>query len=253
MALLTVNILLIAGCASQVGRDQELQSLPDNLPSAAFPTGYKVDPYIAATQRLQAKGRNAASKQLMEWAEGWAISAGRRPLLEFPAAPSWRQGPPLAEASLPRKLNIEHEDKIYVLCRMLFVARPGSRFDPPFLGGPAFLGKGGPTQVLTNGFGGFYFPLWPLCPIEIVDGVPFLITDGYLRQGIINPGEVKSYVRYCIKNCDWSQIQFTPKTMEQKTAALEKLLASPNFRVDRDPRGRHDDHYVRELLRSEIE
>ena len=151
MALLTVNILLIAGCASQVGRDQELQSLPDNLPSAAFPTGYKVDPYIAATQRLQAK-------------EGWAISAGRRPLLEFPAAPSWRQGPPLAEASLPRKLNIEDEDKIYVLCRMLFVARPGSRFDPPFLGGPAFLGKGGPTQVLTNGFGGFYFPLWLLCP-----------------------------------------------------------------------------------------
>ena len=254
MALWTVNILLTAGCASQVGRDQEFRDLPDSLPSAAFPTGYKVDPYIAVAQRLQAEGRKAASKQLMEWVEGWAISAGRRPLQELPAAPWERQWPPLAKASLPRKLNISDEDKIYVRCRMLFVARPGSRFAPPFLGDPAFLGNAGQEESLTNSFSSWYFPLWPLCPIEIVDGVPFLITDGYFRQGIVDPDEVKNYVRYCVEDCDWSQIQFTPKTMEQKTAALEKLLASPNFSEDHDPRGRRDGlHYARECLRSEIE
>jgi hypothetical protein len=253
MALLTVDILLAAGCASQVGRDQELQSLPGTLPSAAFPRGYKVDPYIAAARRLQAIGRNAASNQLMMWAEGWAITVGGSPRQALPAATTSRQWPPVAEASPPGKLSIEDDAKIYVLCRMLFVARPGSRFAPPFLGDPGFLGKAGPSQVLTNGLGSLYFPSWPLCPIEIVDGVPFLITDGYLRQGIIQADEVKNYVSYCVKNCDWSQIQFAPKTVEQKAAALENLLASPNFRADRDPRGRRDDRYVRELLRSEIE
>lgn len=170
MALLTVSILLTAGCASQAGRDQKLPSLPDSLPSAAFPTEYKVDPYIAAAQRLQAEGRKEASIQLMNWAEGWAISVGERPRQVFPESPSWRQWPPVAEVSLPRKLDEMDEDKIYVLCRMLFVARPRSRFDPPSLGAPSFLGKQGPTRVLTNGFGSFDFPLWPLYPIEIVDG-----------------------------------------------------------------------------------
>ncbi len=244
MAVLALSVMLVAGCASQLGRDQDLQTLPDRLPSASFPDHFKVDPYIAAAQQLQKMGRKAAARQLMEWADGWAITLGRRPLqrLAAPGEQRW-QSSPSTEVSMPKKLSIDDEVKIYVLCRMLFVARPGSRFDPPFFGDPAFMGIHGPTRPLTNGFGSFDFPLWPLCPIEIVDGVPFLITQGYVREGFIDPIEVEMYVKYCLKYCDWSPVQFSPKTGEQKTAAMEKLLASPNFR------GAH----AREYLRAEIE
>jgi hypothetical protein len=57
-----------------------------------------------------------------------------------------------------------------VLCRMLFVRKPKGEFRRPGLGAPIFVGG---TSVED----------WPLEPIEMVDGIPFLMTRGYFLAG----------------------------------------------------------------------
>ena len=63
--------------------------------------------------------------------------------------------------------------RVIVLCRMLFTSKAGGEFRRPALGAAAFLG-------------GTTYADWPLEPIELVDGVPFLITRGYALEGSQN-------------------------------------------------------------------
>jgi len=105
-------------------------------------------------------------------------------------------------------------DKMAVLCRMLFTERSGSGFIRPSLGGAVFIG-------------GTHYSDWPLEPIEIIDGVPFIIVRGYSMFGA--PERPYMYVRYCMTNCDWSSLRFKPKTEEQKKKALAKLIASQKW------------------------
>jgi hypothetical protein len=121
--------------------------------------------------------------------------------------------------------------RVIVLCRMLFAPRPGIEFGRPSLGGAFFLR-------------GTYSD-WPLEPIEIVDGVPFLIVTGYLVGGVPEPEE--QYLRYAETHADWSTTRYTLKTPQQKLEALEKLFASPKWR---DPPLDASD---RELLRRQIQ
>jgi len=88
-------------------------------------------------------------------------------------------------------------------------------FRSPGLGCPAF-------------FGGTDDPDWPLEPIELVDGVPFLILRGYYLTGV--PESADSYLKYCIGNCAWNTAAFQPKSRQQKRKALEKLMASPKWK-----------------------
>ncbi len=109
----------------------------------------------------------------------------------------------------------QHGAQVFVLCRMLFTKKPGSDFKRPSLGGPSFLAN---TEKSD----------WPLEPIELVDGVPFLITRGYLIGG-----EAESpafYVRYCIETCDWNRFRFRPLSDAEKRKALDKLLASNKWK-----------------------
>jgi hypothetical protein len=108
------------------------------------------------------------------------------------------------------------ETRVIVLCRMLFTQRPGSDFRRPMIGGASF-------------FGGTDYADWPLEPIELVDGVPFLITRGYVIGGVPEPDEW--YLRYCETNCDWSDFRYTTKNQAQKREALSKLLTSAKWRM----------------------
>jgi hypothetical protein len=101
------------------------------------------------------------------------------------------------------------------LCRMLFCKRPNSEFRRAAKGGAQFLGD-------TD------YSDWPLEPIALVDGVPFLITQGYVLAGF--PESDEAYVRYCITECDWSTEIFSEPTREQKRDALAKLLASGKWK-----------------------
>jgi hypothetical protein len=106
-------------------------------------------------------------------------------------------------------------DQIYVLCRMLYSKSPGKRFLPPPLG-------------RQSSFEGTTYLDWPLCPIEIVDGVPFLIAYGYTFYGM--PGVPGDYLNYCMTNCQWSAYVYSIKSSDEVNSALNKLLNSPKWK-----------------------
>lgn len=150
---------------------------------------YKVGPYLAAAAQLQAVGKEKAVALL---------------------------------AALADKEEWPEQRRTILLCRMLFVAKPGGQFRRPAIGAPVFIGeidrKSAPE--IDND--------WPREPIELVDGVPFLVIHGYTLGGYPEPpGE---YLDYCVRNCDWNTEVFTPKTAEEKQKALAKLLASPRWK-----------------------
>jgi fructan beta-fructosidase len=149
---------------------------------------YKVDPFIAVAAKFQALGKEKAQKLLLDFAN------------------------PKKGVSQDDE---DHQNGLFILCRMLFTAKPKGEFRRAAIGLAICL-----SGTSSND--------WTLDPIEIVDGVPFLVAKGYLIAGFPEP--VMSYVEYCIKNCDWNSFQFKPKTAEEKQKALAKLLALPKLK-----------------------
>jgi hypothetical protein len=121
--------------------------------------------------------------------------------------------------------------QIVVLCRMLFVKRATGDFRAARIGAAQF-------------FGGADSADWPLEPIELVHGVPFLIVYGYRLGGRGEAAE--DYLRYCMANCDWSTFRFSDVNVSVATASLKKLYASPKWK-------RPLDNYEREFLAGQIE
>ncbi len=84
------------------------------------------------------------------------------------------------------------------LCRLLFKAKKGSDFRHQLVGAVGFLG-------------GTSYDDWPLAPITVVDGVPFLVPMNFhFLAGA--PESDKDYLKYCMKECDWNDVKFAPKT-----------------------------------------
>ena len=119
-----------------------------------------------------------------------------------------------AQALLDFAKDEKHGRNAIILCRMLFSQKPDREFRRARIGTPDFLGG-------TN------YPDWPLEPIRLVFGVPFLVTRGYHPRGVPEPAE--SYVRYCLTNCEWTALHFAPKTAKQKEDSLATLIASPRW------------------------
>jgi hypothetical protein len=169
-------------------------SLLKELPSV-FPAGrgwsYKVDPYIAAA-KLQAADRDEAVESLRTAAKD-------------------------ADAAAKHAVQYPHQssDKVILLCRMLFTAKPNGEFRRPMIGAPLCLGD---TDLKD----------WPLEPIEIVDGIPFLVVRGYQGSGVPEPAE--HYLSYCLQECDWAADRFQPKAAGEKKKALDKLLTSRKWK-----------------------
>ena len=111
-------------------------------------------------------------------------------------------------------------EQIYVLCRMLFTNGAPSNFRRPGMGAAIFIGDTDYTD-------------WPLEPIELVDGTPFVIVLGYTLHGHEEPPE--SYLDYCMTNCDWSAFKFQVKSHDQLKSALDKLLASSKWKRQLKP------------------
>lgn len=162
-------------------------------------TGCKVDLYLRAAIQLQALEPGNAQDVL------FSIASAKE-----------------KEANLGASFSFLNDNLVpIILCRMLFTAKKASsetstpEFRRARYGAPGF-------------FGGTSLEDWTLEPIEIIDGVPFNITNGYLLAGY--PEHGTSYLSYCIENCDWNSFKFTPKDSGQKQAALDKLLASPKWK-----------------------
>lgn len=110
----------------------------------------------------------------------------------------------------------ELDAPVWYLCRMLFAARPGSQFKGRGIGNHLY-----PDNTMDAD--------WPLEPIELVDGVPFLLPVALFFTGEWPP--VDLYVKYCEASCDWSSYRFSLKSERQKRDALSKLLMSPRWKI----------------------
>jgi hypothetical protein len=108
------------------------------------------------------------------------------------------------------------EKPTVTLCRMLFKAKRGDAFRRAALGEPNFVAGGTDADD------------WPLEPITIVDGVPFLVVNGYTIAG--KPESSISYLMYCLTECEWNDFKFKPKSRKEKKKALESLLMSPKLK-----------------------
>jgi len=105
----------------------------------------------------------------------------------------------------------EHGNKsceVYVLCRMLFVQSNSLAFREPLLGGPDFI-RGSSSD-------------WPLAPVALVDGVPFIVVKGYTLGGLAESPE--QYLDYCLSNCCWSNFRYEREPQEKLQTALDSLL-----------------------------
>jgi hypothetical protein len=109
----------------------------------------------------------------------------------------------------------EANQQIIILCRMLFTARGTNEFRRPGIGMPQCIG------------GSDYLD-WSLEPIELVDGIPFAIAQGYSGGG--RPESAQDYLHYCIANCAWSPVHFRDPTGKEKRDALAKLVASGKWK-----------------------
>ncbi len=120
---------------------------------------------------------------------------------------------------------------VFILCRMVFTNKSGGDFGLPRIGAFDFIGGTSSSD-------------WPLAPIEVVDSIPFLVAKRWQVSGQMEPAD--EYVRSCMKTCSWSPTKFGPRTKDQKTAALAKLLASPKWRA---PITKWDSDYLEAQLR----
>ncbi len=110
-----------------------------------------------------------------------------------------------ARASALRELAADPSNTplTFVLCRLLFEARPGGEFRRPLIGDMHF--------VAGTSYGD-----WPLAPIAIIDGVPITVMTGVMLAGL--PEEPIAYVDYCLANCVWAKPAPTPATRASSVA-----------------------------------
>jgi len=161
---------------------------------------YRADPYINAAEILQQLGRDKAIAHLYKMARSKHPWPGQR---------------------------------VTILCRMLFTRKgAGSLFRGPNLGYPYFIDSDNslfPPKERSESE-------WPLAPIEVVDGVPFLVVRSYWLNGIAEPDE--AYLQYCEMNCAWSSLRYSVKTAREKQNALDKLIKSPKWESPLDEKAR---------------
>ena len=143
---------------------------------------YKAVPYIKAAIELQNMGKDKAIAKLLSYSK------------------------------------IENNDnKIIVLCRMIFEKKGNAVFRRPLSGGAVF-------------FGGTTYGDWPTEPIEIINGLPFLITRGYCLAGVPEPALM--YIKYCESNCLWKVKKYTIPTGAEMNKALNLIIRSTKWKTE---------------------
>lgn len=119
-------------------------------------------------------------------------------------------GPEEAGRLLRQWSGREDGMKVIPLCRMLFVAREGGVFRGPRLG----WGNSCPREDRAD---------WPLEPIAVVEGIPFLVSPRHPRMEKAETG--REYLEYCLGECDWAKERFTLPGNEAFEAAHRTLCA----------------------------
>ncbi len=115
-----------------------------------------------------------------------------------------------------QKENSQYQ--LILLCKMLFTSKE-KEFRPPMIGEPELVGK---SDLLK----------WKFLPIEIVDGIPFLIVKSYTIKG--RQEHAGNYLDYCLSECVWNLRKYRIPNKEEVETALKKIINSKkwNKRLD---------------------
>jgi hypothetical protein len=172
------HLILASVLITSTSHGQDFYAAIENCPDFQYQQ-YSVRPYISAAKQLQNMGRESAISVLRECCE-----------------------------------NEENQNKVIILCRMLFESENGMR--RPLIGGAAFPGNS-------------TYADWPSEPIEIVQNIPFLIVSGYCLGGL--PERAIDYLEYCELNCEWKNEFYSMPSENELVSALNELLNSEKWQT----------------------
>jgi hypothetical protein len=110
----------------------------------------------------------------------------------------------------PTRLELVTET---ILCNMLFEPPPRSNSRGPRFTAAKYMGETNEAQ-------------WPLEPIELVDGVPFLVVKAGSWTGGLSEDAAALTVQWFVDNWRWRAMKYVSKTQAEKESALTKLKAS---------------------------
>jgi len=114
----------------------------------------------------------------------------------------------------------EYQDQIIILTRMLFQSKIDTLLRRPYLGVAFF-------------FSDTDYDDWQTEPIEIVNGIPFLIVGGYSLRGLSESS--LNYLEYCIENGKWTENNYSAKTEAELKAGLDILLNDKKWEKELSP------------------
>lgn len=138
---------------------------------------FRIIPYLRTAIKLQSMSQEEAEATLRAWAQ-----------------------------------DTNNNEKVAILCRMLFESENDEPLRRPRLGDPVFVGG-----EMSN---------WPLEPITIYKDIPICIVSGYVIGGL--PEHGMNYLNYSIKNGSWTKRRYTlPEIDEIKQIIEEFMLKTP--------------------------
>jgi hypothetical protein len=109
------------------------------------------------------------------------------------------------------------DERVMLLCRVLYQSAGPQKLRPPPFGGPTDV-----PQDMWNS------ESWPAFPSVLSDDYPFLLSEGYMYFGA--PPDVRAYVDYCHSNGVFRTIPFAPACWRGALDALANLYASERWR-----------------------
>lgn len=144
-----------------------------------FDQSYRIVPYLQAAIQLQSMRHNDAEELLMKWAQ-----------------------------------NIDNNEKIAILCRMLFDPNDSEPLRRPMLGGPVFIGDGSTED-------------WPLEPITFFKDIPICIVWGYDLSGF--PEHGSNYLEYSINNGSWTKQRYSLMGVDEINQIIEEFIRTTSW------------------------
>jgi hypothetical protein len=146
------------------------------------------------------------------------------------------QSMPRSEAEnllIERAASGKCDEQVVILCSMLFVDKNGSPF--PGKSGMGLFSKYTSPKNINNqyGLGATRSGDWANWPIQIIDGVPFLVAaehnasfaDMWLASAPSPLAPV--YLQYCLSQGTWTSEHFTVADLTTRQRALNALVKSP--------------------------
>lgn len=112
--------------------------------------------------------------------------------------------------------DLPSDERVILLCRMLYVPRRGAYLRPPRLGVPVYL----PQESMPH-------EKWPHFPLVFSEGIPFLLIDGYAVYGI--PESSRKYLEYCRENGIFRRTLFNIPTEGETLCAIQTLVHSERW------------------------